>query len=88
MARSKVIRFTATRKAAGAALAANNPLPLPPPQNIVDLEMVVPLYLDLVQALQLSRSIQITQRETLIPPPVAQPKALSDLYVLQVNLGI
>lgn len=88
MVGSKVIRSTATREAANAALAANNPLPLPPPQNVVDLEMVVPLYLDLVQALQLATSIQITQRETLIPPLVAQPKAMSDLYALQVNLGM
>lgn len=85
MNESKAIRFSIAREVFVAALATNNPLSLPVSQNIVDHEMVVPLYPDLVKAWQLTISIQIIFIETLVPLPFTKLEALPGLHALQAN---
>lgn len=74
MSRSKVTKSVATQEVAATALAIKNQPPLPPPQNTVDPEMFVLLYLNLVRASQLARFIEANPIETPILPMVIQPE--------------
>lgn len=70
---SKATRFFAT------AIAASNPLPLPPPQGIANLGAMILLHPDLVQAPQMVKFGQVAPINPLVRPLVLQLEALPGL---------
>lgn len=73
---------TSCRSIVTQAAIKQPPLPSPPQQNIVYLEIEVSLHPNLVQAPQVAGSVQLTPIGPHIPPPVVQPEVLPGFQLL------